>query len=432
MTTTTLDPDLLDRAARRYHDLGADAWPDATLVGVRRRPGPGPACRPGRLVRAPRAAGAARPDRAPPLGRARRASAPRSCGCSRCSTSSSRGTEAGLPAPVADARPDAPSAARGLAAALAAGDLEAADVEAARVAHAAAPGELASLLGARCSRTSRPPRTRRSSCTTCRASRPVARRRRSSSDPSPASSRATRASASSGCTTARRPAARPAALEDALGEVPALGVPESTFIFPLMHQVDRTGVARELLAVPGAGVTPAAAARVLLRAAARAMLLADPDHAPYGWSHCLTMPQAALGIAAHGVDPQLAVDVAGHLRRRVPRRAGHRAVARHRRAARARRHVRRRGRRGPRRGGGLGAPRARRRDPGRRGPTLDHPGVRAPRRPPREVHARLPRRVARRSRARAGCSSPAPRRCSRSGRRSPRPRSVGRSTQGAA
>ena len=41
------------------------------------------------------------------------------------------------------------------------------------------------------------------------------------------------------------------------------------------------------------------------------MLLADPDHAPYGWSHCLTMPQAALGIAAHGVDPQLAVDVAG-------------------------------------------------------------------------------------------------------------------------
>ena len=78
-----------------------------------------------------------------------------------------------------------------------------------------------------------------------------------------------------------------------------------------MHQVDATGVARDLLAVPGAGVPPAAAARVLLRAAARAMLLADPDHAPYGWSHCLTMPQAALGIAGSGVDPQLAVDVAG-------------------------------------------------------------------------------------------------------------------------
>jgi hypothetical protein len=103
----------------------------------------------------------------------------------------------------------------------------------------------------------------------------------------------------------------PAALEDALGSVPALGIPESTFIFPLMHQVDRTGVAAELLAVPGAGVTPDAAVRVLLRAAARAMLLAHPDHAPYGWSHCLTMPQAALGIAAHGVDAQLAVDVAG-------------------------------------------------------------------------------------------------------------------------
>ena len=94
--------------------------------------------------------------------------------------------------------------------------------------------------------------------------------------------------------------------------MPALGVPASTFIFPLMHQVDSTGVARELLAVPAAGVSPAAAARVLLRAAARAMLVASPEHAPYGWSHCLTMPQAALGIAiAHGVDPQLAVDVAG-------------------------------------------------------------------------------------------------------------------------
>ena len=34
-------------------------------------------------------------------------------------------------------------------------------------------------------------------------------------------------------------------------------------------------------------------------------------HAPYGWTHCLTMPQGALGITAHGVDPQLAVDVAG-------------------------------------------------------------------------------------------------------------------------
>ena len=33
MTASTLDPDLLDAAARRYHDLGADGWPDATLVG---------------------------------------------------------------------------------------------------------------------------------------------------------------------------------------------------------------------------------------------------------------------------------------------------------------------------------------------------------------------------------------------------------------
>lgn len=311
MTATTLDPDLLDRAARRFHDLGADAWPDATLVAyVADR------------VRVPRADPADSFVLHAPLELLARtallpwvAPAGKRAAQLRLLTlldEFESWTEAELPAPAPDARPDAPAAARGLAAALVAGDLEAADVEAARVAHAAPPAELASLLGSTvlpnlAAAAHAPiflyhlPRVAPRGEATPELLRPLARE------------------------LARHPGlgiewvhdrpahgGSPAALEEAVSAVPALGVPASTFIFPLMHQVDSTGVARDLLAVPAAGVAPAAATRVLLRAAARAMLSAAPDHAPYGWSHCLTMPQAALGIAtASGVDPQLAVDVAG-------------------------------------------------------------------------------------------------------------------------
>ena len=102
-----------------------------------------------------------------------------------------------------------------------------------------------------------------------------------------------------------------AGLADALRNVPLMGVPDSTFIFPVMHQVDAGGVAQELLGPSLAGVAVEDAARVLLRTAARAMLTASPEHAAYGWSHCLTMPQAALGIAPFVADRQLALDVAG-------------------------------------------------------------------------------------------------------------------------
>jgi hypothetical protein len=40
------------------------------------------------------------------------------------------------------------------------------------------------------------------------------------------------------------------------------------------------------------------------------MLQDEPSNAPYGWSHCLTLPQAALAIADRASDPQLAIDVA--------------------------------------------------------------------------------------------------------------------------
>jgi hypothetical protein len=52
------------------------------------------------------------------------------------------------------------------------------------------------------------------------------------------------------------------------------------------------------------------ARRVLLRTAARSMLQDDPASAPYGWTHCLTMPQAVLDLADRGAEPDLAVAVA--------------------------------------------------------------------------------------------------------------------------
>jgi hypothetical protein len=40
------------------------------------------------------------------------------------------------------------------------------------------------------------------------------------------------------------------------------------------------------------------------------MLQEPPDYAPYGWTHCLTMPQAVMGIAGDGVGVARATAVA--------------------------------------------------------------------------------------------------------------------------
>ncbi len=100
-----------------------------------------------------------------------------------------------------------------------------------------------------------------------------------------------------------------AALADALASVPQLGVPGSTFIFPVMHQVDQQ-VGPDLLRPALGGVTVDDARPAILRAAARAMVMGPVEHAPYGWSHCLTMSQAALEIAPGLHDPSLGIAVA--------------------------------------------------------------------------------------------------------------------------
>jgi len=100
-------------------------------------------------------------------------------------------------------------------------------------------------------------------------------------------------------------------LADALLDVPMLGLPGSDFIFPIMNQAEESGLATKLLSAfvtePG---DARRVARELSRIAAWSMLQEPADYAPYGWSHCLTMPQAVMGIAGDGVDVPRATAVA--------------------------------------------------------------------------------------------------------------------------
>jgi hypothetical protein len=99
-------------------------------------------------------------------------------------------------------------------------------------------------------------------------------------------------------------------LEERLRAVPHLGRPGSDFIFPLMTQAEGSGAAAAAIG-PSLADDVEAARRTLLRAAAWSMLHDDPTQAPYGWTHCLTMPQAVLALAPDALDPTTAVSVAG-------------------------------------------------------------------------------------------------------------------------
>jgi hypothetical protein len=70
----------------------------------------------------------------------------------------------------------------------------------------------------------------------------------------------------------------------------------SNSIAPTMLAIERDGYAARILAAATSGATAPAARRILLRVAALSMLLDDPTHAPYGWTHCLTLPQAILSL----------------------------------------------------------------------------------------------------------------------------------------
>ena len=100
-------------------------------------------------------------------------------------------------------------------------------------------------------------------------------------------------------------------LHDAVRRTTHLGSPGSDFIYPLMSQVQRRGVTTELLGpVLADRYDVVEAGRTLMRIAAWSMLHDEPGHAPYGWTHALTMPQAVMGLAGAGVLPRTALAVA--------------------------------------------------------------------------------------------------------------------------
>lgn len=84
----------------------------------------------------------------------------------------------------------------------------------------------------------------------------------------------------------------------------------SPYIAPTMLAVEANGYAEWLLTDVTADLSVAAAQRALLRAGAMSMLQDDPGHAPYGWSHALTMPQGVLACADASRDRRLIVRVA--------------------------------------------------------------------------------------------------------------------------
>jgi hypothetical protein len=102
------------------------------------------------------------------------------------------------------------------------------------------------------------------------------------------------------------------ALLDALVQTPRLGLPGNDFIYPLMHQVEEAGVAAALLThAVDSPIDVASARRDIARVAAWSMLQEPSTYAPYGWTHCLTMPQAVMGLAGGAVAARTAVAVAG-------------------------------------------------------------------------------------------------------------------------
>jgi hypothetical protein len=92
-------------------------------------------------------------------------------------------------------------------------------------------------------------------------------------------------------------------LIDALLEAPMVGMPESNFIFPMVTNGAES--ARRMLA--DVSSDPVVATQTLSRVAAWSMLQDAPEHAPYGWTHTLTIPQAVMHL---DLDPVLAVSVA--------------------------------------------------------------------------------------------------------------------------
>jgi len=98
-------------------------------------------------------------------------------------------------------------------------------------------------------------------------------------------------------------------LARALAATPRIGLPGTDFVFPTVHQVDEGGQAHAIVE-PNLPADLRAASRAIQRVAAQSMLQDDAKFAPYGWTHCLTLSQAAIGIRHWLADPVHAAAIA--------------------------------------------------------------------------------------------------------------------------
>jgi hypothetical protein len=92
----------------------------------------------------------------------------------------------------------------------------------------------------------------------------------------------------------------PEGLWEALAEPPHIASP-SYAIAPTMLAVESDGFASRLLG-RATQSAPEAVSQSLLRIAALSMIQDDPNQAPYGWTHCLTLPQGVMALAPYAED----------------------------------------------------------------------------------------------------------------------------------
>lgn len=99
---------------------------------------------------------------------------------------------------------------------------------------------------------------------------------------------------------------------DALAQQRIVGPPERGGIAPMVERAQDEGVIAELWEASGQVLSrePTQTARLLQRSAALTMLEGPEQYAPYGWTHCLTLVQAALEQGPYVADPVRAARVA--------------------------------------------------------------------------------------------------------------------------
>lgn len=100
----------------------------------------------------------------------------------------------------------------------------------------------------------------------------------------------------------------PKDLWDALAGPPHVAAPNS-YVAPTMLAVESGGFSARLLGC-ATKHAPEGAAKILLRIAALSMIQDDPDQAPYGWTHCLTLPQGLMALTPYSSNEDRLVRIA--------------------------------------------------------------------------------------------------------------------------